>query len=196
MLFNAILLFTFIPVFKDCTRTIVGSKLCATIVALCFTICVSVYRSFSGEGTMCLFLLKVDIYLAQGGNVRLILPSLVLLFFFLMGNTEGCTFVITIYIFTYCLNMRGKTTPTLNITPKSQYRVLSMPFRRATQCLERCPSSMATDRGGTVGEVLSCSILTRGCGPRLSSPIGVAFEFESSSGSPGLSKCVGSCFGT
>ena len=113
ILFGTVLLFAFVPIFGSYAQAVIKDGLYTAVITLYFAVYIDICHSFSKRKAVYLFLLGISVCLTRNNGIHLVLPSLILLFFFLVKGARKYAFIVAVCVFACYLGVEKGAAPAL-----------------------------------------------------------------------------------
>ena len=88
-----------------------------------FAVYIDICHSFSKRKAVYLFLLGISVCLTRNNGIHLVLPSLILLFFFLVKGARKYAFIVAVCVFACYLGVEKGAAPALGVAPGSRCEI-------------------------------------------------------------------------
>lgn len=186
ILFGTVLLFAFVPIFGSYAQAVIKDGLYTAVITLYFAVYIDICHSFSKRKAVYLFLLGISVCLTRNNGIHLVLPSLILLFFFLVKGARKYAFIVAVCVFACYLGVEKGAAPALGVAPGSRCEMLSVPFQQTARYLREYPDDVTASEKKAINRILDYDVLAEKYNPELSDPVKITFRFRDNDDDPKL----------
>lgn len=186
ILFGTVLLFAFVPIFGSYAQAVIKDGLYTAVITLYFAVYIDICHSFSKRKAVYLFLLGISVCLTRNNGIHLVLPSLILLFFFLVKGARKYAFIVAVCVFACYLGVEKGAAPALGVAPGSRCEMLSVPFQQTARYLREYPDDVTASEKKAINRILDYDVLAEKYNPELSDPVKITFRFRDDDNDPKL----------
>ena len=156
------------------------------VITLYFAVYIDICHSFSKRKAVYLFLLGISVCLTRNNGIHLVLPSLILLFFFLVKGARKYAFIVAVCVFACYLGVEKGAAPALGVAPGSRCEMLSVPFQQTARYLREYPDDVTASEKKAINRILDYDVLAEKYNPELSDPVKITFRFRDNDDDPKL----------